>query len=113
MQYQGATMGFMGTILGLFARYIIKIVRCSVLAPRWCDDDGPARVLLLNGERRLAAVLGRQDPPEVQTPYITTLITGGSSRSWLDLFRSAFSGTSQYRTLFAFVIVAIGIMVMR
>lgn len=112
---KGATMGVMGTILGYFARYIIKIGAVLGLSSTMVVMTmGQPRVFYSMAKDGLLPSWAAKIHPKYQTPYITTLITGTIVAIMAGFVPISILGELvSIGTLFAFVIVAIGVMVMR
>ena len=112
---QGTTMGVMGTVLGLFARYIIKIGAVLGLSSTMVVMMmGQPRVFYSMAKDGLLPLWAAKIHPKYQTPYITTLITGIIVSIMAGVVPISVLGELvSIGTLFAFVIVAIGVMVMR
>lgn len=114
-QNQGTTMGVMGTILSYFAKYIIKIGAVLGLSSTMVVMVmGQPRVFYSMSKDGLLPSWAAKIHPKFQTPHITTAITGAIVAILAGFVPISLLGELvSIGTLFAFVIVGAGIIILR
>lgn len=112
---QGTTVGVMGTILGYFSTYIIKIGAVLGLSSTMVVMTmGQPRVFYSMSKDGLLPGWAAKIHPKYQTPHVTTAITGTIVAILAGLVPISLLGELvSIGTLFAFVIVGTGIIILR
>ena len=112
---QGATAGLMGTILGVFSSWIIKIGAVLGLSSTMVVMVmGQPRVFYSMSRDGLLPAWASKIHPKYQTPHVTTAITGTVVAILAGFVPISLLGELvSIGTLFAFVIVGTGIIILR
>ncbi len=112
---QGTTMGVMGSILGIFSTYIIKIGAVLGLSSTMVVMVmGQPRVFYSMSKDGLLPAWAARVHPKYRTPHITTAITGTIVAILAGFVPISLLGELvSIGTLFAFVIVGTGIIILR
>jgi APA family basic amino acid/polyamine antiporter len=112
---QGTSIGVMGTILGVFSTYIIKIGAVLGLSSTMVVMVmGQPRVFYSMSKDGLLPAWAAKIHPKYQTPHVTTAITGTIVAILAGFVPISLLGELvSIGTLFAFVIVGTGIIILR